>query len=110
MGNNMNTIDMVAFCRALGDETRQRLLKILQENGEMCVTDLVEQFNLSQPTVSHHLQFLRQANLVLSRREGNQIFYRANQDNITDCCGILFTKFVPSSIDLVDFAGEGESG
>lgn len=105
----MNTIDMVAFCRALGDETRQGILKILQENGEMCVNDLVEQFNLSQPTVSHHLHFLRQANLVFSRREGKQIFYRANQDNITDCCGILFTKFVPT-IDLIDFTDDVESG
>jgi DNA-binding transcriptional ArsR family regulator len=95
--------DVVAFCKALGDETRQKILEILQTEGEMCVNDLVDRFNVSQPTISHHLNFLKQANLVTSRREGKQIFYRAVQDNITECCGILFTKFVPTEFDLAGF-------
>jgi ArsR family transcriptional regulator len=99
----MAELDMVAFCKALGDDTRQRLLEILQEEGEQCVSDLVERFNVSQPTISHHLHFLRQANLVTSRREGKQIYYRANQDNIAECCGILFTKFVPVDFNLDAF-------
>jgi ArsR family transcriptional regulator len=99
----MNNLDMVAFCKALGDETRQRILEILQEEGELCVSGLVERFNVSQPTISHHLNFLKQANLVTSRREGKQIYYSAVQDNITECCGILFTKFVPADIDLSEF-------
>ena len=99
----MTHIDMVAFCKALGDETRQRILEILQNEGEKCVSDLVDVFNVSQPTISHHLNFLKQANLVTSRREGKQIYYSANQDNITECCGILFTKLVPSELDLSEF-------
>ena len=99
----MNEIDMVAFCKALGDETRQRLLEILQNEGEKCVSELVDLFNVSQPTISHHLSFLKQANLVTSRREGKQIYYRANQDNITECCGILFTKLVPIDLNLSEF-------
>ncbi len=94
---------MVAFCKALGDETRQRILEILQTEGEKCVSDLVDVFNVSQPTISHHLNFLKQANLVTSRREGKQIYYKANQDNIVECCGILFTKFVPTDITLHEF-------
>lgn len=105
----MAEIDMVAFCRALGDETRQRILEILQDEGEQCVNDLVERFNVSQPTISHHLNFLRQANLVASRRDGKQIYYRANQDNITECCGMLFTKFTPTDLNLdVFLAAEKE--
>ena len=99
----MTDFDMIAFCKALGDETRQRILEILQEEGEKCVSDLVDVFNVSQPTVSHHLHFLKQANLVTSRREGKQIYYSANQGNITECCGILFTKFAPTDINLVEF-------
>ena len=105
----MSEFDMVAFCKALGDETRQRILEILQTEGEKCVSDLVEVFNVSQPTISHHLHFLKQANLVNSRREGKQIFYSANQDNITECCGILFTKFIPTKIELVEFVKPEES-
>lgn len=99
----MPDFDMVAFCKALGDETRQRILQILQTEGEKCVSDLVELFNVSQPTISHHLNFLRQANLVTSRREGKQIYYKSNQENIIECCGMLFTKFVPTEINLIEF-------
>lgn len=99
----MTDFDMVAFCKALSDETRQRILEILQTDGEKCVSDLVDAFDVSQPTISHHLHFLKQANLVTSRREGKQIYYRANQENITECCGILFAKFVPTDLNLGEF-------
>ncbi len=99
----MSNFDMVAFCKALGDETRQCILEILQTEGEKCVSDLVELFNVSQPTISHHLNFLKQVNLVTSRREGKQIYYSINQDNIIECCGMLFTKFVPTHINLSEF-------
>jgi ArsR family transcriptional regulator len=104
----MPDFDVVAFCKALGDETRQRILEILQTEGEKCVSDLVDAFNVSQPTISHHLNFLKQANLVTSRREGKQIYYQANQDNITECCGILFTKLIPTHLDLSKFEAVNE--
>ncbi len=90
------------FCRALCDETRQRILEILQDNGEKCVTELVGAFNLSQPTISHHLNFLKQANLVLTRKEGKQVYYRANKENIMECCGILYAKFVPVELLMTE--------
>jgi len=103
----MPSFDVVAFCKALGDETRQRILEILCIEGELCVNDLVDRFKVSQPTISHHLNFLKQANLVAGRREGKQIYYKANQGNITQCCGILFTKLIPTEMDLSKFA-EGQ--
>ncbi len=106
----MTQFDMVAFCKALGDETRQKILEILQDEGEKCVSDLVEMFNVSQPTISHHLHFLKQANLVRSRRDGKQIYYNVNQDNITECCGMLFTKFAPINLDLTAFVEKEETG
>jgi ArsR family transcriptional regulator len=99
----MPNFDMVAFCKALGDETRQRILEILLKEGEKCVSDLVDVFDVSQPTISHHLNFLKQANLVTSRRDGKQIYYRTNQDNITECCGMLFAKLIPLNLELGEF-------
>ncbi|MFQ5575809.1 MAG: ArsR/SmtB family transcription factor [Anaerolineae bacterium] len=96
----MTNTELTAFCKALSDETRQRILEILRAEGEKCVGDLVDLFNLAQPTISHHLNFLRQANLVASRKEGKQIYYRLNSDNIVECCGMLFTKFVPAELVL----------
>ena len=60
--------------RALGDETRLRLLEILID-GELTVGDLIDQTGLGQSLVSHHLRTLRDAGLVVTRREGRWIFY-----------------------------------
>ena len=103
----MAQFDLTAFCKALADETRQKILEILLDEGELCVSDLVERFNVSQPTISHHLNFLKQANLVVSRKDGKQIYYRAVQDNIVECCGILYTRFAPVDIQL-DVSSESE--
>ncbi len=90
-------VDCVAFCRAMGDETRQEILRLLQQKGEMCVSDIVKAFKKSsQPTISHHLKILKQERLVDSRREGKEIYYSLNEDNVAECCGQLFARFVPA--------------
>ena len=86
------TIDCVEFCKALADDTRQRILTMLLEE-EKCVGDIVAEFDMSQPTISHHLGILKQFNLVTSRKEGKQVFYAINQDNVVECCGQLVAKF-----------------
>jgi ArsR family transcriptional regulator len=86
------TIDCVEFCKALSDETRQRILAMLLE-GEMNVSDIVEAFSMSQPTISHHLNVLKQFNLVTSRKQGKHVFYAVNRDNLVQCCGRLIAKF-----------------
>jgi len=93
------TIDCVEFCKALADDTRQRILTMLLED-EKCVGDIVAEFDMSQPTISHHLGVLKQFNLVTSRKEGKQVFYAINQDNVTECCGRLVAKF--EAQDLCD--------
>jgi ArsR family transcriptional regulator len=63
---------------------------------ELCVSDLVEEMgNVSQPTVSHHLQILRQAGLVDTRRDGKQIYYTLRQEAIADCCRVIAVRFAP---------------
>jgi ArsR family transcriptional regulator len=86
------TIDCVEFCKALADDTRQRILEMLLE-GEKCVSDIAETFDVSQPTVSHHLNVLRQFGLVMNRKEGKQVYYAINRDNVMECCGRLIAKF-----------------
>jgi ArsR family transcriptional regulator len=86
------TIDCVEFCKALSDDTRQRILEMLLEE-ERCVGDIVDAFDVSQPTISHHLNVLKQFGLVTSRREGKLVFYAINRDNVVACCGRLIAKF-----------------
>ena len=85
-------IDCVEFCKALADGTRQRILEMLMEQ-EMCVGDIVDGFDMSQPTISHHLKVLKQFGLVASRKDGKQVYYSISRDNVMQCCGRLIAKF-----------------
>lgn len=67
--------NLLATLRALADETRMRLLAVL-DRGYFNVNELTKLLNLSQPTISHHLKALAQAGLVTSRKEGAATFYR----------------------------------
>jgi ArsR family transcriptional regulator len=60
--------------RALGDETRLRIMESLS-GGERCVGDLMDELGLGQSLVSHHLRTLREAGLVSDRREGRWVHY-----------------------------------
>ena len=84
-------VNCVDFCKALADETRQKILEMLREK-EMCVSDIVKAFDMSQPTISHHLHILKRSGLVTSRKEGKQVFYTIDHDNVVECCGKLFAK------------------
>ncbi len=90
----MSDFDPVLFAKALADETRQQIMKLCCCRW-LSVTEMVEQLQVTQPTVSHHLAILRQASLVDVREEGKHCFYRLNQERISVCCGQLRTKFAP---------------
>jgi ArsR family transcriptional regulator, arsenate/arsenite/antimonite-responsive transcriptional repressor len=84
--------DLNDFAKAMADETRQRILTVLQD-GELNETDIVARLDLKQPTISHHLAILRRANLVQARNEGKYVFYRANPACVTECCGQILSRF-----------------
>ncbi|MBI5824864.1 MAG: winged helix-turn-helix transcriptional regulator [Chloroflexi bacterium] len=87
----------VLFAKAISDETRQKIMKICC-CASLSVNEIVEKLDVSQPTVSHHLAILRDADLVTVREEGKQTFYSLNQENVAICCGQLMIKFAPESI------------
>ncbi|MFW5896273.1 MAG: ArsR/SmtB family transcription factor [archaeon] len=70
--------DQVAVCKALADERRMRILRLLRET-ELCVCDLVEIFELEYSKLSYHLKQLRNAGLVSTDREGNFVTYRLTE-------------------------------
>lgn len=62
------------ICRALADETRARIVHILSR-GELCACDILDHFDLTQPTLSHHLGVLVESGLVVARNEGKWTHY-----------------------------------
>lgn len=114
--------ESVDFAKAIADETRQRVMRLLCCEW-LCVGDIVDKMHgVTQPTVSHHLAVLREAGLVHVRREGKQVFYSLNQDEVAVCCGRIMLNFAPQrvdelalnaapskgSADLADYAGFSE--
>ena len=68
--------ELAATFKALADPTRVAIVNRLACGEECCVCDLTDTFELSQPTVSHHLRVLREAGLVESERRGTWGYYR----------------------------------
>jgi len=86
--------DISRFARVISDPTRQELMRLLCCQW-LCVSDLVDHLGVTQPTVSHHLSVLRDAGLVGLRRDGKQVFYTLNQDEVTVCCGRIMRTLAP---------------
>ncbi len=76
--------------KALGDETRLRLLNLFLQSGEkICVCELTDALEVPQYGISRHLSVLRNLNLVSTSREGTWIYYEANWE-ASECVGDLF--------------------
>ena len=87
------------FFKALSDETRQSILKMLEQR-EMCVCEIVGAFDVSQPTISHHLDILKRARLIESKRKGQDIDYSLNRDWFKECCCDFLSMF-ECCVDMV---------
>jgi len=74
---------MATTFKGLADPTRLKILAVLLQ-GEACVSELSERVQISQSAVSHQLRLLRHLRFVSARREGQQIFYRIDDEHIED--------------------------
>ncbi|HEY2353457.1 MAG TPA: metalloregulator ArsR/SmtB family transcription factor [Gaiellaceae bacterium] len=89
-GPSMEPLDIAASeslaarFRALSDPTRVAIVSRLASTDECCVCDLNAAFDLSQPTISHHLKVLRDAGLVESSRRGTWAYYRLVPDAVRE--------------------------
>ncbi|MFI0406074.1 metalloregulator ArsR/SmtB family transcription factor [Actinomadura sp. 3N508] len=85
-------VELAAVFKALADPIRLRLLNMIAsaQGGEACVCDLTVPFELTAPTISHHLKVLRQAGLIDGERRGTWVYYRVIPERLTRLSG-LFT-------------------
>ena len=90
-------VNSVNFAKAIADETRQKIMSLCCCRW-LSVNEIVEKVgDVTQPTVSHHLAILREADLVDLREEGKQTFYSLNQEHFATCCGQILLKFAPET-------------
>jgi len=69
--------------KALNDPTRREILELLQQK-DMTAGEIADKFNISFPSISHHLDLLKQAKLVISEKEGQYVYYTLNTTVVDD--------------------------
>jgi ArsR family transcriptional regulator len=82
---------LAGLFKAMGDPVRLRLLSLIasHDGGEACVCDLTDVFDLTGPTISHHLKVLREAGLITGERRGTWIYYRVVPDALRQVSAVV---------------------
>ncbi|MGW2061038.1 ArsR/SmtB family transcription factor [Streptomyces sp. NPDC001937] len=95
-----DAIDLARMFKALSDPVRLRLLSLIasHEGGEACVCDLTGPFDVSQPTISHHLKVLREAGLVGSERRATWVYYWVLPTALARLSSLLQTSDEPTGV------------
>ncbi|RAP47539.1 MAG: hypothetical protein BZ135_01865 [Methanosphaera sp. rholeuAM6] len=83
----MNTDDVSKIAKALSEPKRIEILMLTTDN-EMCANHILERFNITQPTLSHHMKMLTDCELLNIRKDGKMCYYSTNRDTINE-----FRKF-----------------
>ena len=77
----MKSMDVALICRALGDSNRLEIVKMLAD-GEKCGCRLLDKFEITQPTLSHHMKILCDSGIVVGRKEGKWMHYSISKEGI----------------------------
>lgn len=82
--------ECLEILRALSDKTRQGIISIFSSKKEVCVTEIAKNFVLSRPTISHHLNLMKRAGLLNTRKQGKEIFYSFNKGYVSRLMKLIF--------------------
>ena len=104
---NDHLVALAAFMNTAGNETRLRMLYTLWRAGELCVCDLADLFDITQPSASRHLRLLREKALVQSRRDAQTIYYSVCLDN--PFARLLVALFSDQEADKITLSLNGET-
>ena len=77
----MDKQEYIQILKALGDDIRFQIFEMLRQ-GSLCACKILEKFNITQPTLSHHLKIMCDSGLVLSERDGKWVYYSLNCDKL----------------------------
>lgn len=86
--------------KAIGDRTRREILRLLRDEVDLTAGEIAAQFDMSWPSISHHLKVLRQADLVLAERRGQEWVYSLNTT--------VVQEFMASVLELLGHRGDDD--
>ncbi len=84
--------EYVQMFKALADETRLKIINMLTESEGLCACKILENFNITQPTLSYHMKILTDSGLVLGNKDGSWMKYTLNSERITELRSFLNSK------------------
>lgn len=96
----MDYEEKAKIIKALSDPNRLKIIDILS-CGEKCACDILEQFNFSQPTLSHHMKVLIECDLVKSRKEGLWNYYTLNTSSCNKLILFIMTLITDNEEDCI---------
>lgn len=94
--------------KALSDSTRRQILNMLQK-GDLTAGDIADQFDMTKPSISHHLNILKQANLVQDIRKGQNIYYSLNTTVFQEVIGWFYDFLTPDETEISEGNNNNDS-
>lgn len=101
--NKVSYQTLSQYLKVISDSNRLEILDLLS-CGELCACDLLEHFDFSQPTLSHHMKLLRENNLILMRKDGTKNMYSLNKEvvnSLMNRLSLLSSDTVPCICDSI---------
>ena len=100
METEMNNEELIAAIGVIAEPVRIQILKIIASHGQMCAKDILPAFNITQPTLSHHMAVLEECGVVLVKREGRCVYYSLNKKTFL-AINEFFREFMekPSAVE-----------
>jgi ArsR family transcriptional regulator, arsenate/arsenite/antimonite-responsive transcriptional repressor len=92
-------VDLSRLFKSMADPVRLRLLSLIASHagGEACVCDLTDAFDLTAPTISHHLKVLREAGLITGERRGTWVYYRVHPEVLARLSAVLQSDMIATA-------------
>ncbi len=108
MGDHLREFKASIF-QALANPTRIAIVELLRDEGEVAVTHIHESLEIEQANASQHLAVLRSKNIVLSRKEGNQVFYRLRDKTLGQILDLMRKYFLAHLTEATDLLEDMKS-
>ncbi|GDY29007.1 ArsR/SmtB family transcription factor [Gandjariella thermophila] len=101
--SEVRSVELARVLKAIADPVRLRLLSLIASHagGEACVCELTGAFDLTGPTISHHLKVLREAGVIAGERRGTWIYYRVRPEALAELSALLLAPAEPATAEAV---------
>ncbi|MDD5457577.1 MAG: metalloregulator ArsR/SmtB family transcription factor [Candidatus Margulisbacteria bacterium] len=88
--------EYIKIFRSLANEERLDIILKLYKEGELCASDIEKNFFMEQSTTSHHLNYLKSVGILDSRKQGRNVYYKVNLNNLTS----LYENFLKDLFEI----------